>query len=215
MSKETEAYIVTEAEAYIVTEATPIIAESPSKGGRWKSGLCSCFQHGICHPDLWTACCFPAVIYAQLLNRMKMTWLGEPTSASEEYKKTFCIVLGISIANFFVQLFIGCSSDPLVEIDEVQNDECDPWNVGGICNFLFVVYVLVIMTRLRMAIREKYSIREENCKGCEDFCCVFFCGCLSAVQMADQTADYEQVPAVCCSVTGLPPPLAEGRTIDV
>jgi len=213
MSKETE--------AYIVTEATPIIAESPSKGGRWKSGLCSCFQHGICHPALCCACFFPTVLYAQLLTRMKMTWLGEPTSASEEYKKTFSIVLGIAIANILVQTFIGCSlSDVVVtddgEFTEVQNDECDPWNsiVGDICNVLFGVYVLVIMIRLRMAIRKKYNIREENCKGCEDFCCVFFCGCLSAVQMADQTTDYERLPGMCFSVTGLPPS-TEVRTIDV
>mmetsp|Transcript_7947 Transcript_7947/g.17077 ORF Transcript_7947/g.17077 Transcript_7947/m.17077 type:complete len:157 (+) Transcript_7947:38-508(+) len=142
---------------------------------------------------------------------MKMTWSGDP-SAAEEYKKTFRIVCAIIICNYLVNAIFYCSltiaeKDDNDEVTMVPNDECQAWShyLSTTVSSLFALYTLIVMIKLRTAIRAKYSIPEQNCEGCEDACCIFFCGFLSAVQMADQTANYEEDGAICFNATGLPP----------
>jgi Cys-rich protein (TIGR01571 family) len=67
------------------------------------------------------------------------------------------------------------------------------------------LFVLVMLIRTRSHIRAKYQIPEENCKGCEDCCCAFWCGACTVCQMARHTADYSQYNASCCTETGLDP----------
>eukprot|EP00536_Pseudo-nitzschia_multiseries_P004613 jgi/Psemu1/302690/fgenesh1_kg.78_\ len=147
----------------------------------------------------------------QLLTRMKMTWTGD-SAIADEYKKTFRIVLGIVVFNYLVYSFFYCPLEIPEETDTgdfimVENPDCAASSsyFSQVVGFLVNGYAFVVMIRLRMAIRDKYSIPEEYCTGCEDCCCIAFCGCLSAVQMAHQTADYDVVRGVCLSTTGLPP----------
>lgn len=198
---------------YLVATAT-LFGETDHKNvGSWKSGLFDCFKYGVCHKALLCACCAPTILLAQLLTRMKMTWIGRPTSASEEYKKTFCNVIAVASINYAINVIFSCVPEypDLDTLDSngdfimVQNEDCAPWQVN-LTNFstsLFSVYTFILFVRLRRTIRAKYSIPEKNCEGCEDFCCVFFCGCCSAVQMAQQTAEYENEDAFCCTTTGL------------
>ena len=142
---------------------------------------------------------------------MKMTWTGDPSTA-EEYKKTFRTVCTIMICNYLVYTIFHCSLT-VPEIDDndvvtmVPNDECQVWSyyLSTIVSGLFGLYTFIVMIKLRMAIRAKYGIPEQSCNGCEDSCCIFWCGFCSTVQMAHQTADYEEVRAICCNSTGLPP----------
>ena len=67
------------------------------------------------------------------------------------------------------------------------------------------LFTLILMCKTRRHIRNKYSIPQETCNGCEDCCCVYFCTCCTLSQMARHTADYETYRAACCSETGLPP----------
>ena len=150
---------------------------------------------------------------------MKMTWMGDPSSASEEYKKTFRIVLTIMICNWVIYSIFHCSPTVLFPTDTgefvvVPDEDCPVWrnNLTNVVSSLFGLYTFIVMIRLRMAIRAKYNIPEESCVGCEDCCCVFFCGCCSAVQMAHQTADYDEVRAIWCNDTGLPPTSNETLT---
>ena len=154
---------------------------------------------------------------------MKMTWLGDPTTPpSEEYKKTFRTVVTIVICNILIQSIFFCPVTiptdtevyPGLYTDDytsylVQNDDvdCPMWKQSftNATSMLFGLYALIVMMKLRMRIRSKYHIPEKNCTGCEDCCCVFFCGFCSVVQMAHQTANYDEIRPVCCNDTGLQP----------
>jgi len=197
---------------YLIAVATPVDEPAHKTAGAWKSGLFNCFKYGACHKALLCACFFSSWLMGQLLTRMKMTWIGgSPSSASEAYKKTFRIVLVIAICNILIVSIFSC--DPELsdgtdgDISMVSNEDCASWqnNLTNTVTSFFVLYTFIVMVRLRMAIRDKYSIPEENCVGCEDCCTVFFCGCCSAVQMAHQTADYENDKAFCLTTTGLSP----------
>ena len=69
---------------------------------------------------------------------------------------------------------------------------------------LFYLYTLILLIKIRVAVRNRYKIPEQHCAGMEDCCCAFWCGCCTVAQVARQTADYDQSRAVCCSSTGLP-----------
>lgn len=142
-----------------------------------------------------------------------MTWAGTPSSQLDEYKNTFTIVCCIGFAQFLIYMIFDCPLETFEETDDdkigfeaVPNDDCPLWQnmLSTWTQFFFGVYVFVVMIRLRYAIRSKYNIPEESCVGCEDCCCIFFCGCLSSVQMAHQTADYDLIRASCLTSNGLP-----------
>mmetsp|Transcript_13155 Transcript_13155/g.23847 ORF Transcript_13155/g.23847 Transcript_13155/m.23847 type:complete len:126 (+) Transcript_13155:102-479(+) len=67
------------------------------------------------------------------------------------------------------------------------------------------VFVIVLVTKTRKQIRSRYGIPEQQCVGCEDCCCSFWCNCCAVAQMARHTADYDTYAGLCCSETGLPP----------
>mmetsp|Transcript_28448 Transcript_28448/g.43446 ORF Transcript_28448/g.43446 Transcript_28448/m.43446 type:complete len:171 (+) Transcript_28448:223-735(+) len=153
---------------------------------------------------------------AQLLTRMKLTWLGAPSSASKEYKKTFLIVLALSIINFIIYSIFYCPLKVVKvngyngenDIVVVPNEDCSVWQhyLSTTCSALLGLYTFFVLVRLRYAIRTKYHIPASGNNGvCEDCCCIFWCGWCSTVQMAHQTADYDQQAAYCCNTTGLPP----------
>ena len=54
--------------------------------------------------------------------------------------------------------------------------------------FIYIVFVIYLMTVVRRRIRERDQIREERCIGCEDVVCAAFCGFCTISQMARQTA---------------------------
>ena len=51
--------------------------------GIWRDGLCDCFRFGPFHPHLLFALFLKPILMGQLLTRMKMTWIGRRTNASE------------------------------------------------------------------------------------------------------------------------------------
>ena len=161
---------------------------------------------------------------------MKMTWLGDPTTPpSEEYKKTFRTVVTIVICNMLIHFIFHCPGTIPTDTDDhtgfnddhrgfntddytrylVLNDDvdCPMWkqSLTNATSMLLYLYTVIVMIKLRMRIRSKYNIPEKECTGCEDCCCIFFCGCCSMVQMAHQTANYDEIRPVCCNDTGLRP----------
>jgi len=190
--------------AVLLAKATPI----EESEGKWKSGLCDCFKYGCCHkPTLTGWCCFPLLL-AQLLTRMKMTWLGEQTTTADQYMYTFRNVLLVGFADYVLNSIFACTPDHPDEVDGeivMVPGDCVNWqaNLLDWVDFFFWAYTFTCLVRLRVAIRTKYNIPEENCQGCEDEVCICCCPCLSAIQMADQTADYASEKAYFFTTTGL------------
>jgi PLAC8 family len=223
----------------VATEVTPLgragfAAGSTTATGKWKDGLCDCCSQGICHPSLWCAWCCPLLLMGQVLTRLKMTWYGTSAVAGA-YRYTFWTILGIVIVYCIASSVLGCPPEPptqddidqmmaYVDDDNTANDiqssfqqmmaeyeECPDWKSYTLScvEVIMTLYSLIVMIRLRRAVRMSYQIKAQSCCGddgtcVEDCCCVFWCSCCTVSQMARQTADYDHIRAVCCSTTGLP-----------
>lgn len=147
---------------------------------------------------------------SQLLTRSKLTWLGEPTTSPAGYADTFKIVFILGIGVAILNSIFQCTPDmpELVDDDDVVvvmvPGDCVDWEVNLLnwVNFFFWLYSLVCLIRLRKVVRAKYGIPEE-CGGNGDWVCAWCCPCLTAVQIAHQTANYESDEAYFFTPTGL------------
>jgi len=233
---------ITAVTAELVTEATPIMNRNNPNHGTWNSGLCACCKYGCCHPALWCACCFPMLFMGQLLTRMKLTWFGDATTAassssysspSDAYKNTFCTVAMIWVGSSLLTSLLYCPLQipnvreaPLLKqeqdlvfptLDMIENPECPYWRycIGQLVPFVTGVYTLLVMMKLRNAIRTEYHIHEGKCNNeCGDCCCIWCCGCCTAIQLAHQTTNYDEVAAACCTSTGLFSPSTTHQSYD-
>jgi Cys-rich protein (TIGR01571 family) len=180
----------------------------------WKDGLFSCCKFGPCHPSLLNACCCPQILMAQVLTRMRLDMLGDP-APEHVYKSTFKKVVLLVIAYYAYFFIFGCPSAGVVGeseddglVHEVDILDCPPWqrSLGHVVSMVFGLYTLVVMIKVRAAVRDHFGIPSQTCFGefMEDCCCVFWCGCCTVSQLARQTADYDVYNAKCCSPTGLP-----------
>ena len=172
--------------------------------GEWRNGLCDCCKYGLLHPMLLMAWCCPQILVAQVMTRMKLNFLGKP-APYDEWTKTFRNVWWITVAVFVLRFL----TSPTVEVDEDGNPETGTINptagfVRSTISFLYTLYIWYILYVTRARVRERYSIPEECCAGCEDMLCAVCCSCCTAAQMADHTADYDVIRATCYTNTGLP-----------
>lgn len=174
---------------------------------QWKDGICDCCRLGVVHPSFLNACCCPQILMAQVLTRMRMNWLGTP-SVEGEWKKTFQRVLTIVVVYFTLStIFAPPAPDFTVDGKIIQNSPPAPvWLVivSNLINGAFGLYTVIVLMKLRKAVRTRYHIPEQNCPGMEDFCCSFWCTCCTVAQLARHTANYEDRRAIYCSKTGLP-----------
>mmetsp|Transcript_14256 Transcript_14256/g.19992 ORF Transcript_14256/g.19992 Transcript_14256/m.19992 type:complete len:212 (-) Transcript_14256:644-1279(-) len=193
-----------------VVEAEPINNRSENILGHWKDGLCDCCKFGCFHPHLWNAWCFPVVLMGQVLTRMKMNWLGDAALEETEWRSTFRKTLYVAIG-YFVLRTAFYVPPATVQFVNGHYEEVFPdvpiWKIiiHKVLILTFAIYVLTVLTKLRRAVRAKYSIPEERCLGCEDLCCSLWCTPCTAAQLARQTADYEVQHAQCCTSTGFEP----------
>lgn len=160
--------------------------------GHWKDGLFDCFKLGVIHPLLWNARCCLLVALGQVNNRLKLTWLGNEGTIAQTVT-TFRIFLLISLVHFVVTI--------LVSLPDV-NAYIYARSIFNFLDFLFWLFAAFLIIKTRNHIRSKYSIPEQNCRGCEDICCAFWCSCCTVAQMSRHTADYETYTGLCCSETG-------------
>jgi Cys-rich protein (TIGR01571 family) len=140
------------------------------------------------------------------MHRLKLTWYGSEASNIAESCSTFRIMFWIGV--FWIVLRLSQYVLPMTLADEngVLGDG------AGMIIFIFNVlllaifaFYLLIMCKTRRYIREKYQIPEQQCHGCEDCCCVYWCSCCTVAQMARHTGDYKAHGARWCSETGLHP----------
>jgi Cys-rich protein (TIGR01571 family) len=199
----------------LATELTPLGSstgggfEGTTPHGRWKDGLLDCCKFGVCHPSFMLACCVPQILMAQVLTRLKMNLWGNH-APENEHKVTFRRMI-ILVISFWIISSILNPPGPEFEAQEdgtmrVTHAPCPLWQrcLYNLVNTLFYIYSLILIVKLRSAVRRHYEIPEKHCAGMEDCCCAFWCGCCTVAQIARQTADYDQRRAVFCSPTGLP-----------
>lgn len=155
----------------------------------------------------------PKGALGQVMTRMRLNWLASPGSVSEvarTFRTTFIVTVIFLAADFVLEsLFAsmvpaGAIEDPYNNAD-VSAEAMMLYHARRALELAFWLYVLIATCRTRQKVREHYQIPEENCSGCEDLCCAFFCSCCSISQMLRHTADYQKYPAKMCSDTGLPP----------
>lgn len=182
--------------------------------GHWRDGLCDCCSYGPFHPHLWNAWCCPLILMGQVLTRMNMSWLGErnsPNSSSTFTRLVWLVVIYIAVNILFsppspVAHVIGEGEDIGVEVIQPPINPIT-YGIYQAVNFAYGLYALIILVKLRAAIRERYSLPNQTHCGdlAEDVCCSLCCACCTNAQLARHTADYNERRAVCCSNTGLPP----------
>mmetsp|Transcript_7920 Transcript_7920/g.11426 ORF Transcript_7920/g.11426 Transcript_7920/m.11426 type:complete len:258 (+) Transcript_7920:155-928(+) len=167
--------------------------------GRWKDGLFDFCSLGVLHPHLWCAMCCPQVLMAQVMTRMNLTWLGEPGPVLST-KTTFKVVVAIVVSYIVFSQALAYAALP-------YDPEYVPSYIAilrGIGATLFSVWSLYSLCKTRENVRAMYTIKEEQCVGCEDLCCSFWCSCCTVAQLARHTGDYETYQGACCTESGLP-----------
>ncbi|KAL7503954.1 hypothetical protein ACHAXN_001684 [Cyclotella atomus] len=174
-----------------------------------KDDLCACCGLGCFHPSLCMAYCCPMLLLAQVMTRLKLTWSAQEGGNAAQASSTFRILAFLWIA--FIGLQVIQQVLKVLSLNyEVEHGEP---NVTGAFMVLllnlvvmaFSILFLVITCNTRRHIREKYQIPEQQCHGCEDCCCTYWCTCCTISQMARHTGDYANHGSRWCSETGLPP----------
>lgn len=154
--------------------------------GRWRTKLCSCCDV-LTQSTFWMGLCCAPILIAQLITRLGLTWNGQSGASDEEKSLSFNrLVLGTMLA-------LAVWKIPLV---------------GDLVLLMFYLFIVVhIGAQVRRYMRQKYKIPPTLPTRCgnrmEDGCCMLFCGCCSAIQMARHTHDDKEYPGHGCTTTGL------------
>jgi Cys-rich protein (TIGR01571 family) len=185
--------------------------------GAWKDGLCDCCSLGCIHPVIWNAYCCSLILVGQIMVRLRLTFLGDeiPYNSSSaimnsQAGETFKILALITILRFVITQTISVIAHSILlgrsTYEEAQRDQQILVLLTGITytiNIAYAILLIYLIARTRYRIRSRYGIPEQNCHGCEDCCCAYWCPCCTVSQMARHTADYDNYAANCCSETGL------------
>jgi PLAC8 family len=162
---------------------------NPAITGRWRNDLCTCFE--VCGSGMfWQGwCCFPLLV-GQVMQRRKLNACGSPVTSPDSYKNTFYIVAAVWV--LFIVVWGATTPGSFVN------------------NFVYLafwIYMAIILTQTRFFYRKLYKIPADTCGCCdgrmEDFCCGYWCGCCTAIQMARHSHDHNKYPYSCCATTGL------------
>eukprot|EP00957_Ditylum_brightwellii_P151818 11560697-Ditylum_brightwellii.AAC.1 len=104
-----------------------------------------------------------------------MNWLGYAALEETEWRSTFRKTLYVAIG-YFVLRTAFYVPPATVQFVNGHYEEVFPdvpiWKIiiHKVLILTFAIYVLTVLTKLRRAVRAKYSIPEERCLGCEDLC---------------------------------------------
>ena len=154
--------------------------------GGWRNSLCS-WCDVLTQSTFWMGLCCTPILIAQLITRLRLTWNGQPTTNPEEASLSFNrIVLSMMIV-------LAVWKVPLL---------------GGMVLFGFwMLMVTYVGSSVRNYMRHKYKVPPTLPTQCghriDDGCCMLFCGCCSAIQMARHTHDDKEFPGHGCTTTGL------------
>ena len=175
-----------------------------------KDDLCACCGLGCLHPTLCMAYCCPMILLGQVMHRLKLTWTanegGNANPAYQTNSSTFRILFWMGIVWIGIRILLNFL--PMMMMDGQGELSEGAASIIFILNLLvgaIFIFFLVLLCKTRRHIRERYQIPEQQCHGCEDCCCTYWCSCCTVAQMARHTGDYKEHGARLCSETGLGP----------
>ena len=150
--------------------------------------------------------CLSSVLLGQVMTRLKLTWSAQEGGNPAQTSSTFRIIAFLWITWLSLRILPNYFT-------VASTDEYGELNMTGGFVILFLsllgmaisIFFFIITCKTRRHIREKYQIPEQQCHGCEDCCCTYWCSCCTVAQMARHTGDYANHGARWCSETGLPP----------
>jgi len=139
---------------------------------------------------------------AQVMTRMRLTFLGEPGSI-ESTKNTFKIVAILFASYTIYSIAMEVAAPTPQNADDPKVDPIVSFlkAIGGVFFTLYVIYALM---KTRQFVRSKHSIPEGRLGACEDLICSIACSCCAVAQMARHTGEYEKYSGKCFSARGLP-----------
>lgn len=172
----------------------------PHKRGenKWKDGMLSIFAHGVFHPFLVLTWCAPIYAIAQVMTRLQLNWIGNPTShesdTKEIYQKLNYVVM------FWAMISLASLSWAIFS-----------YNQTGFCNiasiFIFVmvnifmhVFTAFIAGNTRIHLRELFNIADDYE---EDYILSVFFLRFAIAQMGRYTGNYNKNQAYFWTATGL------------
>lgn len=167
--------------------------------GRWKDGLCDCCANGPFHSSLCCAifCC--QIAMGQVMQRMRLTWLGVAGDA-ESTRNTFNIVATIVISYFI----FNSALDLYIQTFYINNDAQDLslaiYYMHKFGLLFFGFWCIFALCRTTRSVRETYSIPGTDCEDCLHSTC---CSCCTVARIARHTGEFETYPPSCFSKTGL------------
>lgn len=168
--------------------------------GYWKDGLCNCMAHG-CSATLCCAVFCPQIGMAQVMHRMRLTWLGVPGN-EESTKNTYKVILTIVIAYYVYMSALNTYIQSFLVNNEVVDMNPVFLYAHDFGNYIFSFWSILALCRTRRSVRETYSIPGNDCEDCLHST---FCPCCTVAQVARHTGEFETYPSTCCSATGLGP----------
>jgi Cys-rich protein (TIGR01571 family) len=168
--KENEIFLVAKPDAYEGEE----LLDAPR--GHWKDGLFDCFKYGFCHSHLWFALLCRECALGQIMQRMRLDWLGNMTMNSNYTFRTVCIItICFVIYKTSLDMYIAFHIDDhgYYDYNDIQNVYLYARNVVSV---LFTVWLTVSLYKTRKNVRKQFSIPEDKrYRGWEDCLCSTFC----------------------------------------
>lgn len=197
----------------LLVTGAPVVMSDPVALATKDPGLFGCFNNCCCSPVLWLWvgwCCnpIPYMLVTDTMTRMRFDisdcfvlfvevlvriYAAFEASSNGDF---FCfhVVFAFSIA------FDACLLSTLkTTSNNLHTGFCVSYYIVATIDFLFAIHIFVIGIRTRYSILQKPNIPVGKCKGAEDCCCVFWCGCCSTQQLTRHTADNETYDTEWCS----------------
>jgi hypothetical protein len=89
---------------------------------------------GPWHPSFLNACCFPQILTAQVLTRLKFSWLGDPALSNDKvWKSTFKIALVILVAYMILYAIFGGPPPIVMEVADDDLHEVTYYDESNWC----------------------------------------------------------------------------------
>ncbi len=226
----------------VETPATLAGESIETKNGKWDYGICSCFQQGIFHRDVWNACLCPQVLLAQILQRNDLLWLAKPENFNGQKNEDSSLTSFVLRWTFrFLLCLVTVAELYAVHLlQQLQDDTEDVsavtirvfWSPELICFALSLpmsIWMLLVVVRLRRTIRERHNIPPATLSvpGCtsdplchltlgksEDLACAVCCSCCMLRQMASQTNDKEEIESSLQEAPTKEPPIEKHQDDD-
>lgn len=110
--------------------------------GRWKDDIFDVFKYGFFHPHLWCAMCCQEIAMGQVMQRMRLSWLGHRT-LSDRAMSTYTTVLILVICYTIYSTILDCLEFYMYnDQDNFNHAITAAQNIGMILFLVWSIYAL-------------------------------------------------------------------------